>query len=147
MTEVPKTVKIISILGLLPFFLGVLATFKFSFINSDFNKLIVNISIMYGALILSFLGGSLFGFESLNNLGPNNRRLWYAIIPTIWALLAVQIPIFSASALAVGFLLVYEFDRKANLAGLVPNWWLSLRFPLTATVVLSLIVIGFFDGN
>ena len=50
---------------------------------------------------------------------------------------------FSASILAVGFLLVYELDRKAYTTGTVPGWWLSLRFPLTAIVILSLSIIGF----
>ncbi len=147
MNRVPGVIKIISILGMLPFFLGAVATFKISLINSDLNSYLFQFSILYGALILSFLGGCLFGFECMNQFGPTNLRPWMAIIPTIWALLALQITNFSASLLAMGFLLVYEFDRRAKAAEIVPIWWLSLRLPLTIVVILSLSIMGFYREN
>ena len=143
MTKVPKVVKIISILGLLPFIFGAIASLQLSLIEDTLNKFFLNFSILYSALILSFLGGCLFGFECLSKSVPNKKRVWIAILPTLWAILALQITNFSASILAIGFLLVYEVDRKAYAAGTVPYWWLSLRLPLTAIVILSLSIIGF----
>ena len=143
MLEVPKVIKIISTLGLLPFLFGAIASLQLSLIQDYLNKFFLSLSILYAALILSFLGGCLFGFECLNKSMPNIKRAWIAIVPTIWALLALQITNFSASILAVGFLIVYEFDRKAYSHGTVPGWWLSLRLPLTAIVILSLSIIGF----
>ena len=144
MHKIPKVIKIISSLGILPFLLGAIATFKLSFITPDLITFLHNISILYGALILSFLGGCLFSFECLNQSGPNILRSWAAILPTLWALIALQINNFSASILAIGFLIVYEFDRRAKSARIVPDWWLSLRLPLTAVVILFLSIIGFY---
>ena len=143
MSQIPKTIKIIAALGLLPFFFGAIATFKVSILDFDIKLLLIKFSILYAGLILSFLGGCLFGFESISGQNPNKIRLWLSIIPSIWSLIALQIPNFSASILALGFLVVYEFDRKSSLAGNVPTWWLSLRLPLTAIVILNLAIIGF----
>ena len=147
MSGIPKEIKIISFLGLFPFFVGVIATFKLSIIDSSLNLFLMEFSILYSALILSFMGGCLFGFESITEVKINNLRLWASITPALWSLVALLIPSFSASMLAIGFLLVYEFDRKSYLAGMTPEWWLSLRLPLTTMVILSLAVIGFFNEN
>ena len=66
MTQIPSVVKVISTLGLFPFLVGVVATLKISILHPDLNKFLIDLSILYGALILSFLGGCLFGFECLN---------------------------------------------------------------------------------
>ena len=147
MAPTPKAVKIISTLGVLPFVFGVVGTFQLPFIKASFNQMMLDLSILYAALILSFLGGCLFGFESLKNENLNKLSLWISVLPTFWALIAIQIPTFSASILAIGFLLVYEIDRRSHLGGAAPKWWLSLRFPLTASVILLLSIIGFSHGN
>ena len=147
MGNIPKTIKLIAALGLIPCFLGVVATFKLPFLDLDITLFLINFSLLYASLILSFLGGCLFGFESLNELNPNKLRLWLAITPSIWSLIALQIPNFSASFLAFGFLIVYEFDRKSHSAGIVPSWWLSLRLPLTVLVIACLSIIGFHHAS
>jgi|MDSW01.2.fsa_nt_gb hypothetical protein len=139
----PKTVKIIGGLGLFPFILGVLATLDFTFVFYNYNYILVEMSLIYAALILSFLGGSIFAFESINADKRSNLGLWLSICPTLWAFLAINLPNFSASFLAIGFLAVYEIDRRAFLVKKTPPWWLSIRFPLTTTVVLALVIIGF----
>lgn len=143
MVKIPKVIKIISYCGIIPFLLGVIGTFKFSLFHPYLNTFLVETSILYSALILSFLGGCLFGFECLNRSGPNIFRSWIAILPSLWALIGLQIEDFSATILIVGFLLVYEVDRRAHVSQIVPDWWLSLRFPLTVTVIISLSIIGF----
>tara|TARA_A100001015_G_C14954134_1_gene698019 strand:- start:792 stop:1235 length:444 start_codon:yes stop_codon:yes gene_type:complete len=147
MSKIPTAVKLISILGIVPFLFGVLSTFRLSVINPSLNTFLLNTSILYAALILSFLGGCIFGFECLSKKILEKRRLWIAITPTIWALIALNFKDFSASILAVGFLVAYEFDRKAKAAGVAPDWWLSLRLPLTTIVVLALCIIGFYDKS
>ena len=147
MIKIPSVIQMISTLGILPFLLGVLATFNLFYNYPALNSFLVSISLLYAALILSFLGGCLFGFESLNKDGPNNSRPWIAIIPAIWALVALQVTNFSASILAVGFLLVYEFDRRAHSEGRTPDWWLKLRLPLTIVVIGSLSIIGFYHES
>ncbi len=147
MTQTPKVVKIVSTLGIIPFLLGAFAVFNLPILSPELNKFLINVSILYGSLILTFLGGCLFGFECLSNSGPNNTRIWVAVSPAFIALLALLTSNFSASILAVGFLLVFNFDRRFHIAGVVPKWWLSLRLPLTTIVIISLSIIGFFHEN
>ena len=141
----PKTVKIIGILGLLPFIVGVLATLELTLIFRKYNYFLVEMSLTYAALILSFLGGSIFAFENINSEKRSNFGLWLSICPTLWAFLSINLPHFSASCLALGFVAVYEIDRRAFTAEKTPDWWLSIRLPLTAVVVLALAIIGFHD--
>ena len=142
MTNIPKAVKVISTLGLLPFFFGVVGSLELDFFSLELNKLLVSISLLYSGLILSFLGGCLFSFEVLAP-NPKKTNLWLAILPTLWALVAVQVPTFSGSLLAIGFLIVLEIDRRAFQARKTPNWWMTLRLPITSVVIFSLVVIGF----
>ncbi|MEE2774520.1 MAG: DUF3429 domain-containing protein [Pseudomonadota bacterium] len=141
----PKTVKIIGILGLLPFIVGVLATLELTLIFREYNYFLVEMSLTYAALILSFLGGSIFAFENINSEKRSNFGLWLSICPTLWAFLSINLPHFSASCLALGFVAVYEIDRRAFTSEKTPDWWLSIRLPLTAVVVLALAIIGFHD--
>jgi len=143
MNNIPKSVKLISSLGLIPFFLGVIGTIRLNIFDNSTNMFFVEISILYSGLILSFLGGCLFGFETLSNPIPKKATLWIAIVPTIWALLALQIPNFKASAMAIGFLILFEFDRRASRTETTPRWWIKLRLPLTCCVIVSLAIIGF----
>lgn len=147
MGKIPKTIKIITALGLIPFFTGAVATFKLPIFNLNVEIFLIKFSLFYASLILSFLGGCLFGFECLTENKLSKTRLWLSILPSMWALVANQVPNFSASILALGFLVVYEFDRKSHSAGITPSWWLSLRFSLTTLVVVSLAIIGFYDAS
>ena len=57
--KIPQNVKIISCLGLIPFLVGVVGTLEFGFFDVSINNFLVYTSILYAALILSFLGGCL----------------------------------------------------------------------------------------
>ena len=144
MNRVPKSVRIISTLGLFPFFFGVLGTFQLNVFSYETNSFLIQTSIIYAGLILSFLGGCLFSFEILANSNPKRGQLWLAVLPAVWATISLQIPIFGASLMAIGFLIVLEIDRRTFKSGKTPVWWINLRFPLTFWVVLSLVVIGFY---
>ena len=140
---VPKTVKIISILGLTPLLFGTMASLELTFIFHSYNDLVVEMSLVYAALVLSFLGGCVFGFEAIEFEPSKNKRIWLSIFPTIWALFSISLPHFVASCLALGFLLVFELDRRVVTTKKAPVWWLSLRFPLTVCVIVMLTIIGF----
>ena len=143
MENTPKLVKIFSFLGLIPVVFGMLGSFEFSLLSDIINNALINVALVYAALILSFLGGVLFGFKVSKVKNPKFWPLLFSFLPTFWALLSLQLPVFKASALAIGFLITYELDRKFFKERLLPNWWLSLRLPLTAIMVLLLIVMGF----
>ena len=142
MKEIPKPVKVVSTLGFLPFACGAAATLTPDSALNYHNDLIVQSALLYAAIILSFLGGTLFGFE-INSPLLHHGQIWLSITPPIWALIAVNTPNFTASLLAIGFLLVYEIDRRASSAKKSPAWWLTLRLPLTACVLITLAIMGF----
>ena len=145
MAKIPETVKIISFLGLVPFVMGALGTFKLDIFSLVTNAFFVDTALLYSALILSFLGGCLFGFETLSEPFPKKARLWIAVLPSIWALIALQIPNFEASAMIIGFMVVFECDRRAHRHKTTPEWWIGLRLPLTICVIVALAIIGFHD--
>jgi len=107
-------------------------------------EIMVRMSIIYAGLILSFLGGCLFAFEIKSDTDYSWQTLIFSFVPTFWAFSALSLPNFKASALAIGFLITYELDRKALKNKLTPNWWLALRLPLTTVVIVLLIILGFY---
>ena len=144
MKSPPRTVLIFSILGLIPLISGV-AVSIFGFpIPFKSNILLSEFSLIYTALILSFLGGCLFAFEIKNSEKISWKPLLLTFLPTLWGFSSLLLPNFKASALAIGFLITYELDRKAVRNNLAPVWWLSLRLPLTTVVIILLAIIGFY---
>ena len=68
---IPKPVYYLSAMGLLPVFAGAIGSFNLIFLGEEFNRWLQESSILFSAMILSFLGGSLFIFEIL--LKKKNR--------------------------------------------------------------------------
>ena len=144
MIKVPSNVKIIGFLGLIPMIFGLLGLIKLSFLSNQINDFLINFAITYAAIILSFLGGCLFGFKTLKDEKPSLLNLFFTVCPSIWASLSLQLPLFKTSSLALGFLLIYEIDRRFFKNSLTPKWWLGLRLPLTSLIIIILVVMGFY---
>ena len=144
MKSPPRTVLIFSTLGLVPLIYGTIGSvFEYNILFT-LNISLPEISLLYAALILSFLGGCLFAFEIKKSEKISWKSLLFTFLPTLWAFSSLLLTNFKASALAIGFLVTYEFDRKAVKNNLAPAWWLSLRLPLTTVVIVLLVIIGFY---
>ena len=118
----------------------------------------------YGAAILSFLGGTQWGFAAsgygaahvaagsgkvaadaafaianLANLAGPGRYV-YGVAPSLyaWAALALPVPA-QLVALAGGLGAVLAGDAHLASKGLMPRWLMPLRFVLTGTAVISLL--------
>ena len=96
----------------------------------------------YGAIILSFMGGCLWGFAALAG-----RAGWLplgvAVLPALWAFGAGFLPLpgvelTAARALALGLVALLAADFGFARAGLAPRWWLALRLPLTVVAATCL---------
>jgi len=144
MKNIPSNAKLIGFLGLLSMFLGLLATLKVFFFSEYITNFLVNFSITYSAIILSFLGGCLFAFNCLKKDNPALWSLILTVLPSIWAAIALQLPIFKTSLLALGFLIIFEIDKRFFKINFTPIWWLKLRLPLTAVMIVILIIMGFY---
>ena len=92
----------------------------------------------YGAVILSFLGAVHWGLAMQDDRSP----YWYvwSITPALLgfaSLLLLDIEMRVVTLIPL-FALAWSVDRKAANHGLIPNWYIWLRFKLTAGAVISL---------
>ena len=138
--QVPKSVVLASLLGLIPMLMGVASTFKIG-LGESLKEDFIRIAIIYSGFILSFISGCVFYVSSLER--ERVLLLWFSVVPVLLALLSIIIPFMQSFVLALGFLVVLEIERKLHKLRSLPEWWLSLRFPMTSIVVLLLIFLGF----
>ena len=138
--QVPKSVMLASLLGLIPILMGVVSTFNIG-LEEDFKEDLIRIAIIYSGFILSFISGCVFYVSSLAR--ERVLLLWFSVVPVLLALLSIIIPFMQSFVLALGFLVVLEIERKLHKLGSLPEWWLNLRFPMTSVVILLLIFLGF----
>ena len=138
---VPKSVLTISLLGLAPFFLGSVLSFRMNIIPHEQIDLLLKTSLQYAAFILCFLSGCVF--FSCANETEKITYMWLSTIPVILSLFALNFPFLTGFILALGFLYLLEIERKMYKAQIMPFWWISLRMPMTILVLICLIIMGF----
>lgn len=95
--------------------------------------------VFYGAVILSFMGGVLWGFAA--RAGAPATAYALSVVPALWALFFTG----GGAGRAAGFLIagfagLLALDLVFARAGLAPGWWLALRLPLTGAACLCLAV-------
>lgn len=95
--------------------------------------------LAYGATILSFLGGALWGFAVRAVERPSAQALAVSVAPQLigWAALLAP-PRVGFVMLAAAIVLVLYADRAALRAGAAPGWWMRLRIPLSCAAGLCL---------
>ena len=132
----------IGLLGLFPFFIGLLDLL----INKNNLFFVVHLPKYYGSIILTFLGAIYWG-SILNlvrkNLIPEQIKFFiiiWSVIPSILAITILTMKSnFSLLLLSMGFLLCQLVDEICYKFLLFPSWYLPLRRTLTLFVVLILI--------
>ena len=137
-----KLFIIISILGLLPFIVGLFDLF----INKNNLFFLVNLPKYYGSIIFTFLGAIYWG--AMLNLTPKSfipEKIKFFII--IWSVLPSILGItvllinsnLSLLMLSMGFFICQLVDEIFSKYLSFPNWYLPLRRILTLIVVNVLI--------
>ena len=135
MSIVPAPALALGIAGLIPFVGGVLAIHGLApgIDNPVTGYLILQ---SYGIAILAFMGGCLWGFAA-----QANRNGWLdfalAVLPGLFAFAVAFLPD-ALLSLIIGFALLQGLDFIFRARGLGPDWWLTLRLPLTVVVLLCL---------
>ena len=132
----------IGILGLFPFFIGLLDLL----INKNNLFFVVHLPKYYGSIILTFLGAIYWG-SILNlvrkNLVPEQIKfciIIWSVTPSILAITILTMKSnFSLLLLSMSFLLCQLVDEICYKFLLFPSWYLPLRRTLTLFVVLILI--------
>ena len=136
-----KLIIILSILGLLPFFFGLIDLL----LNKDNLFFIINLPKYYGSVILTFLGAVYWGIilnDNHKNLIPEKVKIYiicWSILPSLWSCLIL---IFNSNItiviLAACYIVVQFVDEFVIKYFKFPNWYLFLRRLLTIIVILIL---------
>ncbi len=101
--------------------------------------------LAYGAIILSFLGGILWGSvlaRGLTDIGNDHIRLLViSVLPSLcgWVALLAG-PDIGLPLMVIAFLFVLLVDLSSARDGLLPPWYPRLRIPLTIIVALLLFI-------
>ncbi len=132
----------IGLLGLFPFFIGLLDLL----INKNNLFFIVHLPKYYGSIILTFLGAIYWGYIlslARKSFVPEQIKfciIIWSVIPSILAIIILTMKSnFSLLLLSMGFLLCQLVDEICNKFLLFPSWYLTLRRTLTLFVILILI--------
>lgn len=149
-TAIPRMPLILGLAGLLPFLWGAITA-----ISPTMQAWGVNVigprfvgpfvSLFYGAIILSFMSGVLWGFSARLEEKQAATGFFLSVLPALWVFFTTGSGASSSAVtLMIGFLGVLVLDWYFWRMGATPPWWMQLRMLLTAIVVGSLAVIVFF---
>jgi hypothetical protein len=147
MTRVPLPALVVGWIGMIPFVYAVLLIFSeagtwptLGFFPSDPDGGLLILE-RFGAAILGFMGGCLWGFSGASARVPTFALLAASAVPAVLAALAIRpSPALSCIWLAFGFVAVQAIDVGFQRMGVAPPYWLTLRLPLTAGVMACLLV-------
>ena len=137
-----KLIIVLSILGLLPFFFGLIDLL----LNKDDLFFVINLPKYYGSIILTFLGAVYWGII----LKDNNKDLiskkikayiiCWSVIPSLWSgLILIFDHDITIIFLALCFIIVQLADELIIKYFKFPLWYLFLRRSLTIIVIFILI--------
>jgi hypothetical protein len=132
----PNLAKILGYAGGIPFIAGGIGIWLFP---APYLSIMANILILYGAVILTFLGAVYWGIGVVNG-GPD-WLFFYAIAPALlaWGGLALPITI-SYPIITLGLIIAAGIDGIAMKAGIIQLDYFAFRRNLTILAVVSLII-------
>ncbi len=149
MNTVPRSAMILGLAGVIPFVWGAvtilqpgLADWTIRTIGPRFSGPYV--MLFYGAIILAFMSGVLWGFAT--KLEGTQAATGYAlaVIPALWAFFTTGGgPTSAGISLMAGFIGLLGLDWLFWRFGVAPEWWMQLRVLLTA-IVLACLAVGVF---
>ena len=150
MTPIPRAALLLGLAGLIPFLWGAVTTvfpdlgmWSARAIGPRFSGPYVG--LFYGAVILSFMSGVLWGFAARLEGAQASTGYALSVIPALWAFFMTGGgPTGSAISLIAGFIGILGLDWLFWRHGAAPEWWMSLRLALTAVVVTCLTIGVFF---
>lgn len=143
MNTIPRSALFLGLAGLLPFLWGAATVISpgiaaWGQTNLSGRFIGPYVQLFYGAIILSFMSGVLWGFATKATGRAATAGYILSVIPALWAFFMTGGgPTTAAMNLIVGFLALLMLDWHFWRLELAPPWWMQLRTLLTAIVVLS----------
>jgi hypothetical protein len=143
-TQIPRSALLLGLAGVLPFGWGLLtlllpglADWSSAALGPRFTGPYVQ--LFYGAVILSFMSGVLWGFATRAPEGEAALGYGLSVLPALWVFFTTGGgPEAAAMALIAGFVALLALDWLFWRRRLAPRWWMALRLLLTALVVACL---------
>ena len=149
MTSIPRAALLLGLAGLIPFVWGALTVLSDPLYEWSVRTLGGRftgpyIGLFYGAIILSFTSGVLWGFATKASGAVAASGYALSVLPALWAFFMTGGgPVSASISLMAGFLGLLGLDWMFWKQGLAPVWWMQLRVLLTAIVVICLAVVAF----
>ena len=149
MNAIPRSTLILGLAGLLPFFWGTATVLLpdlalWGQMNLGGRFIGPYVQLFYGAIILAFMSGVLWGFATKAAGQMATASYVLSVIPALWAFFMTGGgPTTAAVNLIAGFLGLLLLDWHFWRLGLAPPWWMHLRGLLTAIVILTLLPLVF----
>ncbi|MBV0913277.1 DUF3429 domain-containing protein [Anianabacter salinae] len=142
--DIPRGALILGLAGLLPFVWGALtlvsveaAEFGMRMLGPRFIGPFVLLN--YGTIILAFMSGVLWGFAARGQGATATAGYALSVVPALWAFFFVGGGAQSAAIILIaGYIGLLGLDWTFWRQGLAPRWWMQLRIPLSAVVIMCL---------
>ncbi|MBA98575.1 DUF3429 domain-containing protein [Sulfitobacter sp.] len=144
MTDVPRAPLWIGLASLIPFVWGALTSANQSlalWAATTLGGRFVGpyIQLFYGAVILAFMSGILWGFATKVEGPRATTGYLLAAVPALWVFFMTGGgPVSAGFNLMFGFAGLLVLDFAFWRCGLAPDWWMKLRIPLTAIILICL---------
>jgi hypothetical protein len=144
MGSVPRGALVLGLAGLIPFVWGALTYLNDPLAMWGARTLGPRfvgpyVQLFYGAVILSFMSGVLWGFATRATGAAATLCYGLSVLPALWAFFMTGGgPVSAGLALMAGFAGLLGIDWLFWHHGLAPPWWLALRVLLTAIVLVCL---------
>jgi hypothetical protein len=133
----PRPAALLGLTGAAPFVAGLALAF---FPDDSLRGWGLWLLLIYGAIILSFMGGVHWGAAMLRD-EISFGALGRSVLPSLLALPAVALGgTLGLVLLALGFCGLLVYDESEVRANRLPLWYPKLRRPLTGLVVACLLV-------
>lgn len=137
--RIPSAALALGLLGLIPFAAGALSLWvALPWLDPQAG---LRLTVIYGALILSFLGGIRWGTAiGPYDTGRQSLEFSASVLGSLAGLAAAFLPAIPGLALlVVGFLMQGLWDVTSVDAGRLPAWFGRLRMLLTTGAVIALV--------
>lgn len=149
MNDIPRSALILGLAGLIPFVWGAATILLpdlalWGQMNLSGRFIGPYVQLFYGAIILSFMSGVLWGFATKATGQIATASYILSVIPALWAFFMTGGgPTTAAVNMIVGFLGLLLLDWHFWKLGLAPPWWMHLRGLLTAIVIITYLPLVF----
>lgn len=146
MRQIPQSALVLGLAGLIPFAWGALTTalpdLQFWGARALGPRFVgPYVQLFYGAVILSFMSGVLWGFATKADGSQAATGYGLSVLPALWAFFMTGGgPTSAGIYLIAGFVGLLALDFMFWRWRLAPPWWMHLRILLTAVVVVCLAI-------